>query len=113
MGNIALTRDRRLIVGTLLAVVAVWTGPISAQNPKGPLPLEPQRERGASITPAFEGWFENADGSFTFLLGYYNRNTKEALDIPIGSNNRVEPRTVDQGHPTHFESGRHWGALSS
>jgi len=43
---------------------------------------DPQRDRGASITPAYEGWYANPDGSFSLLLGYYNRNTKEALDIP-------------------------------
>jgi hypothetical protein len=73
------------------------------------LPLDPQRERGASITPAFEGWYPNPDGSFSMLLGYYNRNTKEALDIPVGPNNRVEPGGPDQGQPTHFEPGRQWG----
>jgi len=45
------------------------------------------------------------------LLGYYNRNQKEALDIPIGPNNRVEPGPPDQGQPTHFEIGRQWGVF--
>jgi hypothetical protein len=75
------------------------------------LPLTPQRERGASISPAFEGWYPNADGSFSLLLGYYNRNAKETLDIPVGPNNRVEPGGPDQGQPTHFEVGRQWGVF--
>jgi hypothetical protein len=75
------------------------------------LPLDPQRDRGASITPAFEGWYPNADGSFSMLLGYYNRNTKETIDIPVGPNNRVEPGGPDQGQPTHFEAGRQWGVF--
>jgi hypothetical protein len=81
------------------------------QAPPKVLPLEPLRERGTSITPAFEGWYENKDGSFSMLLGYYNRNTKEPLDIPIGPNNRVEPGGPDQGQPTHFEVGRQWGVF--
>ena len=40
------------------------------------LPLEPAHETGASITGAFEGWFKNPDGSFSLLLGYYNRNQR-------------------------------------
>ena len=89
----------------------IWAVAVGAQTPQKPLPLEPQRERGASITPAYEGWFENADGSFSMLLGYYNRNAKEALDIPVGPNNRIEPGPVDQGQPTHFEIGRQWGVF--
>ncbi len=95
-----------------LASVAGWTVVTGAQPPKTALPLEPQHERGASITPAFEGWFENTDGSFSFLLGYYNRNSKETLDIPVGPKNRVEPGPVDQGQPTFFETGRQWGVFS-
>jgi hypothetical protein len=92
----------------LLVAGAIAAG---AQAPPKVLPLEPQRERGASITPAYEGWYANADGSFSMLLGYYNRNAKEAIDIPIGPNNRVEPGPPDQGQPTHFEVGRQWGVF--
>ena len=85
---------------------------VAAQGPQSnSLPLEPFKERGASITPAYEGWFANPDGSFSILLGYYNRNSREALDIPVGPNNKIEPGPIDQGQPTHFESGRQWGVL--
>ena len=94
-----------------LGLAAVLAAGAGAQTPSKALPLEPQRERGTSITPAYEGWYVNADGSYSMLLGYYNRNTKEALDIPVGPNNRVEPGPPDQGQPTHFESGRQWGVF--
>ncbi len=85
---------------------------VAAQGPQGgTLPLEPFKERGASITPAYEGWFANADGTFSMLLGYYNRNSREAIDIPVGPNNKIEPGPVDQGQPTHFETGRNWGVV--
>ncbi|HEY1241344.1 MAG TPA: hypothetical protein VGF16_12355, partial [Bryobacteraceae bacterium] len=48
------------------------------------LPLEPRHESGASVTGAFEGWFKNPDGTFSLLLGYFNRNTDQELEIPIG-----------------------------
>jgi hypothetical protein len=76
------------------------------------LPLEPIHESGASITGAFEGWFTNADGSFSLLLGYFNRNSKQSLDIPVGPNNRIEPGGPDQGQPTHFLPGRQWGLFA-
>jgi len=93
-----------------IAMVTSWVG-AAAQRPQTNLPLEPPRERGASITPAYEGWYPNADGSISLLIGYYNRNAKEALDIPVGPDNRIEPGGPDQGQPTYFEPGRQWGVF--
>ena len=70
---------------------------------------EPRRGAGDSITGAFEGWYYNPDGSRAFLIGYYNRNGRQELDIPIGPNNRIEPGGPDMGQPTHFLTGRQWG----
>jgi hypothetical protein len=76
------------------------------------LPFEPPHDSGQSITGAFEGWFRNPDGSFGLLLGYYNRNQREEVDIPIGPNNRIEPGGPDRGQPTHFLIGRQWGMFT-
>ena len=59
--------------------------------------LEAPRDEGASITGAFEGWFKNPDGTFNLLVGYYNRNRKQELNIPVGPNNRIEPGGPDRG----------------
>ena len=74
--------------------------------------MEPLREEGNGVTGAFEGWFKNPDGSFTLLLGYFNRNQKQELDIPIGPENRIEPGGPDRGQPTHFVPGRNWGVFT-
>ena len=76
------------------------------------LPLEPAHESGASVTGAFEGWFRTPDGTFSLLLGYYNRNQKQELDIPIGPENRIEPGGPDRGQPTHFLPLRQWGMFA-
>ena len=76
------------------------------------LPLAPVRESGQGITPAFEGWYQNPDGSYMLLIGYFNRNSKETLDIPIGPANRIEPGGPDQGQPTHFLTRRQWGIFT-
>src|SRR6476661_3271705 len=89
-------------------VLAACTALLQSQT----LPLEPIHETGASVTGAFEGWFKNPDGTFSLLLGYFNRNTKQELDIPIGPNNRVEPGGPDRGQPTHFLPGRGWGMFT-
>ena len=78
----------------------------------GQLPSEPRRLFGAGVTGAFEGWFESSDGSRTFLVGYLNRNTEQALDVPIGPNNRIEPGGPDLGQPTHFLPDRQWGVFT-
>ena len=67
---------------------------------------EPLRGFGAGVTPAYEGWFTNADGTHSFLIGYLNRNNSQSVDIPIGPANRLEPGGPDLGQPTHFLPGR-------
>ena len=89
------------LAGLVLASVAM-----SAQ-----LPVGPPRQLGAGVTGSFEGWFENADGSRSFLVGYLNRNFEQELDVPIGPNNRIEPGGPDMGQPTHFMPGRQTGVF--
>ena len=74
--------------------------------------MEPLKDSGSNIYPAFEGWYQNRDGTYTLLIGYYNRNKKQVLDIPIGPENRIEPGGPDQGQPTHFIVGRGWGTIA-
>lgn len=57
---------------------------------------------GQYIEPAYEGWQENEDGTFSFLFGYQNENWEEELDIPVGENNFFSPGLEDRGQPTHF-----------
>jgi hypothetical protein len=102
-------RARVLVAAILLVPGVRYAAAQSGQG--GALPLEPARKSGASVTPAFEGWYENPDGTFSLLIGYYNRNTEETLDIPIGPLNRIEPGDLDQGQPTHFQTGRRWGVF--
>ena len=51
----------------------------------------PSYLKGQSISPAFEGWEQNDDGSFNMLFGYMNRNWEEELDVPVGPNNNLTP----------------------
>lgn len=75
------------------------------------LPMEPLRDSGQSVTGAFEGWFKNPDGSFSMLVGYFNRNLQQTVDIPVGPANNIIPGGPDRGQPTHFDSGRAWGVF--
>lgn len=101
-------RRARLSAGAIATVVgSMW---VSAQQTPT-IPYEPPKQFGASITGAFEGWFDNPDGSHNFLVGYLNRSLKQAQDVPVGPNNRIEPGGPDMGQPTHFEPGRQTGVF--
>jgi hypothetical protein len=112
-------RGRRSVVWVVMTVcLAAGAALVRAggqgvgQTPSG-LPLSQAiRERGSSLTGAYEGWYYGKDGSTYALLGYFNRNTKQEFDIPAGPNNRVEPGGPDQGQPTHFAPGRQWGVFA-
>jgi hypothetical protein len=62
--------------------------------------------RGQDVSPTYDGWEQNADGSYTMYFGYFNRNNQEALDVPIGPDNNIDGG--DRGQPTHFYPDRKW-----
>jgi len=101
-------RQRVVVVLAGCAFVLAAAFPVAGRQ----LPLAPAPKTGATVTPAFEGWYPNKDGTFSISFGYYNRNTEEAIDIPIGPNNFIEPGAQDQGQPTHFEPKRQWGVFA-
>lgn len=42
-----------------------------------------------SVTPTYEGWYENEDGAIALSFGFNNCNSEEILNIPMGSTNRT------------------------
>ena len=102
-------------VATLAAVIAVGSyANLRGQAPQGQpqLPGAPLGGRGEAVFPAIEGWGPHTDGTNTILIGYYNRNRDQVIDIPIGPNNHMDPGGPDMGQPTHFEPGRAYGVFS-
>lgn len=65
---------------------------------------------GQNVVPVFEGWEQNADGSYTLIFGYFNRNREEIVDVPVGHDNWFEPGDADRGQPTRFypSRNRYW-----
>jgi hypothetical protein len=57
---------------------------------------------GQPLEPAYEGWMQNPDGSYTLYFGYMNTNWMQEFDIPVGPDNHFEPGDPDRGQPTHF-----------
>ena len=60
--------------------------------------------RGQNISPAYEGWEQDADGSRHFLFGYMNRNWEEEIDVPVGPKNSFAPGEADRGQPDPLPS---------
>jgi hypothetical protein len=96
---------------TAAAIATTFVGG-SAQSQAPLLPLGPNRNAGEAVTAAFEGWFYKPDGSVSLLVGYFNRNLKQVIDIPVGPNNRIEPGGPDYGQPTHFLPRRQWAVFT-
>jgi hypothetical protein len=97
------------IAGVLVLAVALGAGEsLQAQyNPRA----RPQ-PAGLGVSPTFEGWYQNPDGTYTLSFGYINRNTEEVLSIPAGPNNSVTPGVIDQGQPTYFTPRRSYGVFT-
>jgi hypothetical protein len=74
-----------------------------AQSTRLPTAIPQTRfDSGQNVVPVYEGWIRNPDGTFDLVFGYFNRNYKEELAIPAGSDNTVEPGGPDRGQPTYF-----------
>lgn len=91
-------RSRRALLSIgaqLVAALLVVTSSVSAQT-------RFSYNSGQPLEPAYEGWMENADGSFTLYFGYQNTNWQQEFDIPVGADNSFSPGPADVGQPTHF-----------
>ena len=91
-----------------LVLLIVWVsnvGSLSAQTSSS-LDLfnaAALRPSGQNVIPLFDGWFANADGTYTLCFGYFNMNTEQSLDVPLGNGNKIEPAIYDGSQPTHFD----------
>jgi hypothetical protein len=100
---------RKLPGALLLFFWAAASAPSAGQAQlDAPIP----HDSGQGVTPSFEGWYQNPDGTYSLSFGYFNRNYRETPDIPIGPNNRLEPGPADQGQPTHFLPRRQTGIFT-
>ena len=73
---------------------------------------------GEIVSPAYEGWWPNDDGTFKLFFGYMNSNWQQQFDINVGPENYFsvveeaalddlsvdgfDAESADMGQPTHF-----------
>ena len=93
------TASRRRLGDPRWVMLLVVVVSLAAPHDSG---AQPSFATGQTISPAYEGWERNPDGSFNLVFGYMNRNWEEEIDVPIGLDNSIAPGRPDQGQPTHF-----------
>lgn len=109
-------RTQRLVTVTMaIAMVTASLVLVDARqvkSPPGGVLAEPVVNSGGPIYAAFEGFGPLKDGRTALLVGYFNRNRTQIVDIPIGPDNSIEPGGPDFGQPTHFLPGRQHGMFA-
>ena len=66
-------RQRHTVMGVALGFALLSGVSLGAVQ----LPLAPVSGAGETVTPVFEGWYENPDGTLSLSFGYFNRNGEE------------------------------------
>ena len=114
MCNIAAARGRRLMrrmaPPVLVALLLVACPVANAQVTRAGGLI--RHDRGQSVSPVYEGWYQRPDGTIVASFGYFNRNHVEEVAIPVGPDNRVAPGSEDQGQPTYFFPRRQIGVFT-
>lgn len=102
-------RIRRFLTLSLIGVGCVVPLGVWAQSKLDKLPanFRVHHLSGDSLQPAYEGWRLNADGTVSMWFGYYNRNTDEILNVPVGPDNKFDPEPIDRQQPAYFYPGFH------
>jgi hypothetical protein len=101
---------------SLLVGAGIWASVIGASSQPAYAQVtawndQNQHRSGQFVSPVYEGWYKGEDGLVRAVFGYINRNTEEHPNVPVGADNQVQPGAADQGQPTYFLPGRHYGVF--
>jgi hypothetical protein len=97
--------QKRLAAGALAIATFVGVAQLEGQvniQTQNSYPLTPLPPSGDFVAPFFDGWYQNPDGTYTLSFGFFNRNTQEIVEVPLGPNNYIEPAEFDGVQPTYF-----------
>src|SRR5947209_728434 len=98
--------NRRWCYWIFAGIVLSLVLPLTAQQSAISKEMGVRHWSGQGVSPVYEGFDINPDGTYNLWFGYMNENFAEELDIPTGPNNQMEPGS-DRGQPTHFAPRRH------
>ena len=82
-----------LAIAGMIAAIGPFAGEVRAQSNK-------------PIYPAYDGYVNNPDGSYTIAFAYFSHNA-EPVTIPPGNDNSFGPPPADRQQPTTFHPGHH------
>src|SRR5437016_3795957 len=97
---------RYRIMGSILVVSALLLPRVGGTQSVISEKMGVRHWTGQSVSPVYEGFDLNADGTYNMWFGYMNLNWEEELEIPIGPENSFDG-VPDRGQPTHFAPRRH------
>jgi len=99
-------RRNRLMGGLLVAGVLLLARGVATQQGVITEKMGVRHWFGQGVSPVYEGFDLNADGTYNLWFGYMNLNWEEELDIAVGPENGFDG-VADRGQPTHFAPRRH------
>lgn len=98
-----MSRLFRPLAGLVVVFGALAPLPAASQDwTRREFPLAPPNSHGNFVAPFFDGWYQNADGTYTLSFGFMNRNDEDLVEIPVGPENFIEPAQYNGGQPTSF-----------
>jgi hypothetical protein len=93
-----------IVLGMVCALAPGRATPLVAQHPLDDIEwmLHNLRPAGQPVIPIFDGWYPKPDGTSDLCFGYFNLNTQEAISIPRGPDNAIEPARFNGNQPEYF-----------
>ncbi len=93
----------RTTLAVTMACLATAAGGVTAQDwTQREFPLAPPNAKDNFVAPYFDGFYQNADGTWTLSFGFMNRNDEDLIEIALGEDNFIEPAQFDGSQPTTF-----------
>jgi len=93
----------------------LYVGGLHGQEGTAEIDLNTMYLKDQSVVPAYEGWWQNEDGTYDLFYGYMNLNWEQELDVTVGPDNYFafvdpasgdrpvyDPSVADRGQPTHL-----------
>ncbi|MEX1196822.1 MAG: hypothetical protein WEB57_03025 [Pseudohongiellaceae bacterium] len=100
------------VAGLMMALPLAGAAQEQIQQYSYLYPQQPMPDEGLPVSPFFEGWYDNGDGTVTFSFGYLNRNKTTVRHIRHGESNLIENSDFQGVQPTVFHPGRQRGVFA-
>lgn len=97
-----MSRTRIAFALATTCVATLSTGVAAQDWTQREFPLAPPNAKGNFVAPYFDGFYPNADGTWTLSFGFMNRNDEDLIEIALGEDNFIEPAQFDGSQPTSF-----------